>query len=145
MDDKLQDAVGYDPALLTFSVYSENFDLIGQQDLTVQAYLMEYTQIVSLISTVQIEFIDPCPDPESVTSVIQANPADYLYTFKAPKMQLTLSPFVVEPPICTFQYSCTMTSGSRTDLCSRSDGSTHGLFDPITGNYEFYSIDMANY
>ena len=43
MDDKLYDAVGYDPALLTFSVYSENFDLIGQQDFTVKAYLMEYT------------------------------------------------------------------------------------------------------
>ena len=38
-----------------------------------------------------------------------------------------------------------MTSGSRTDLCSQNDGSTHGVFDQIRGNYEFYSIDMANY
>ena len=60
-------------------------------------------------------------------------------------MQFTLSPFVVEPPVCTFVYSCAMTSGLRTDLCSLSDVSTHGVFDPITGNFEFYSIDMANY
>jgi len=38
-----------------------------------------------------------------------------------------------------------MTSGDRTDLCAISDGSTHGVFDPISGNYEFYSIDMASY
>ena len=73
------------------------------------------------------------------------NPVDYLYTAQAPKMQFTLIPFIVEPPVCTFQYSCTLTSGSRTDLCSIDDGSTQGIFDPNTGNYEFYSIDMANY
>ena len=56
-----------------------------------------------------------------------------------------MNPFLVSPPICSFTYSCTVTKGSRLDLCSISDGSTHGVFDPITGNYEFYSIDMANY
>ena len=60
-------------------------------------------------------------------------------------MQFTLNPYVVDPPVCAFQYSCAVTSGDRTDLCSINDGSTHGVFDPITGNYEFYSIDMANY
>ena len=38
-----------------------------------------------------------------------------------------------------------MTNGDRTDLCSIDDNSTQGVFDPNTGNYEFYSIDMANY
>ena len=38
-----------------------------------------------------------------------------------------------------------MITGLRTDLCSRIDGLTHGVFDPITGHYDFYSIDMANY
>ena len=60
-------------------------------------------------------------------------------------MQFTLTPFVVEPPVCTFSYSCAMAAGERTDLCAISDGDTHGVFDPITGNYDFYSIDMANY
>ena len=70
MVDKLTDAVGYNPNSLTFSVYSENFDLLGQQDLTVQAYLKEYTQVVSDVSTALVEFIAPCLDPESVISVI---------------------------------------------------------------------------
>jgi len=60
-------------------------------------------------------------------------------------MQFTLIPFAVEPPVCAFKYSCAMTTGSRNDLCSVSDGDTHGVFDQISGNYEFYSIDMANY
>ena len=70
MDDLTQNAVGYDPASLKFTVYSEDFGLLGLQDLTVQAYLVEYTQIVSEISQTTIEFKDPCPDPESVDSVI---------------------------------------------------------------------------
>ena len=60
-------------------------------------------------------------------------------------MQFTLNPYVVDPPICSFTYSCTVIAGSRLDLCSIADGTTHGVFDPISGNYEFYSIDMANY
>lgn len=60
-------------------------------------------------------------------------------------MVFKLKPFVVEPPVCDFVYSCAVTIGSRTDLCSISDGDTHGVFDPITGDYIFYSIDMANY
>ena len=31
------------------------------------------------------------------------------------------------------------------DLCALTNGDSHGVFDPITGNYEFYSIDMATY
>ena len=30
-------------------------------------------------------------------------------------------------------------------MCQLTDGQTHGVFEPNTGNYEFYSIDMANY
>ena len=60
-------------------------------------------------------------------------------------MQFTLTPFVVEPPVCQFVYSCSMTAGSRLDLCAVNDGDTKAVFDPITGDYEFYSIDMANY
>ena len=60
-------------------------------------------------------------------------------------MQFTLTPFVVDPEVCTFVYSCAMTAGPRTDLCSINDGDTHGVFNPTTGNYEFYSIDLANY
>ena len=60
-------------------------------------------------------------------------------------MQFLLTPFVVQPPICTVEYSCKVIAGSRLDLCQISDGSTHGIFDPITGSYQFYSTDMVNY
>ena len=86
MADKTQNAVGYDPASLQFTVYSEDFDLIGLRDITVQAYFVEYTQIVSEVSQTTIDFKDPCPDPESVNSVTQTNPDDYYYTAQAPKM-----------------------------------------------------------
>ena len=35
MDDITQDPVGYDPANLQFTVYSEDFGLLGLRDLTV--------------------------------------------------------------------------------------------------------------
>ena len=38
-----------------------------------------------------------------------------------------------------------MTAGARLDLCAITNGSTHGVFSEITGNYEFYSTDMANF
>ena len=80
-------------------------------------------------------------------SVIQTNPADYLYTAQNPKMSFTLTPFIVEPPVCSFTYSCVMTAGPTVipDLCALTDGDSNGVFDPISGNYEFYSIDMAKY
>ena len=143
-DDAMNDAVGYNPVTLTHSIYSENFALLGTQPYTVTAALAEYSS-VSATANAQIEFLDPCPDPESVDSVIQTNPADYYYTAQAPKMQFTLTPFIVEPPICLFVYSCTITAGARSDLCFKNEGDTKGLLDQGTGNYEFYSIDMANY
>ena len=83
--DVMNDAIGYDPATLTHSVYSENFDLIGTRQYTVTAAFTEYGS-VSATSSANIEFMNPCPAPESVLSVDQTNPADYYYTSKAPKM-----------------------------------------------------------
>jgi len=102
---------------------------------------------VTSTASASIEFLDPCPIPESVTSVSQTNPVDYYYTAQVPKMQFTLTPFLVEPQVCPFTYSCAMISGPAgvPDLCALTDGDSHGVFDPITGNYEFYSIDMAKY
>ena len=114
----LSDAVGYDPASLTFTVYSENFDLVGKRDYTVQGYLESYTQVVSDVSTAQIEFTDPCLDPESVVSVLQSNPEPYFYSdYNEPRMQFNMAQFLVEPSFCSPKYSCSVISGERTDLC----------------------------
>ena len=62
-------------------------------------------------------------------------------------MAFILDPFIVEPPECgpVTVYTCHITMGSRTDLCSIDDGSTTAIFDSTTGNYQFSSTDMANY
>ena len=65
----MSDAVGYNPTTLTHTVYSEDFGLIGVQPYTVTASLTEYSN-VSSIASAQIEFVNPCPDPESVLSVL---------------------------------------------------------------------------
>ena len=61
-------------------------------------------------------------------------------------MQVTLAQFTVDPDatVCPITYSCAV-AGPRTDICSITDGDTVATFDSSTGNYEFTSIDMANY
>ena len=60
-------------------------------------------------------------------------------------MKFTLKPYIVEPPICKIVYSCKVITGDRLDLCAVTVGDSHGVFDPITGNYEFYSTNMADF
>ena len=70
-----------------------------------QAYLTEYASVVSSVSTADIEFVDPCPDPEALTAPDQTNPADYYYT-TSPTAKFTANPWVVEPTVCPIEYSC---------------------------------------
>ena len=64
-------------------------------------------------------------------------------------MQFTLTPFVVEPTVCVFTYACAMTDKpaayTGADLCAINDGDSQSVFNANTGNFEFYSIDMAKY
>ena len=60
-------------------------------------------------------------------------------------MKFTLKPYIVDPPICKIVYSCKVIAGDRLDLCAVADGDSHGVFDPITGNFEFYSTDMEGF
>ena len=99
----MADAVGYNPTTLTHSVYSEDFGLIGVQPYTVTASLTEYSSISSIASA-QIEFVDPCSDPKSVSATPQTDPVDYLYTAKGAQVKVTS--FVVDPPICLVTYKC---------------------------------------
>jgi len=72
-------AVGYNPSALMHSVYSEDFSLLGIQSYTVTATMTQYTSVSETLSA-SIEFIDPCPDPESVVMSAQIDPTDYYYT-----------------------------------------------------------------
>ena len=67
--DPLNDAVGYNPTTNTYTVYSEDFSLLGIHPYTVTATLTQYTS-VTMTLTANIELVDPCLDPENVESVI---------------------------------------------------------------------------
>ena len=151
MVDPMTDPVGYDSDTRTHTVYSEDFALLGLRAYTVRASLAEYPSVTTSDpdSEAIIEFLDPCPDPEEVTAVPQTSPAAYPYLrADRPRAEFFLDPYFVEPHVCDFVYSCEVISGppgSSLTLCDIIDGDTHSVFDPITGNYYFESIDMANY
>ena len=93
-------------------------------DITITSYLTDYPSVKSAVTTSTIEILDACPDPHSVTAPDQTNPPDYFYSGSSPSMTFTLTPFHVDPSACinNIAYTCTVISGSRTDLCSVSDG-----------------------
>ena len=68
----LSNPVGYDSATRTHTVYSEDFSLLGLREYTVKASLEDYPTTTSAQpdASAMIEFIDPCPDPESVQAIV---------------------------------------------------------------------------
>ena len=62
VDSKTLLPVAYDSSINTFTIYSEDFALIGTHTITVSAKLTNYPVIVTFepLST-QIQIIDPCP------------------------------------------------------------------------------------
>ena len=102
-----------------------------------------YTHFDTL--TFSVLLIDQCFSP-TITVPTQTNPADYYYTYDSPLAEFTLNAFTINPSVCPVTYSCAITSGPRTDLCTFDDGlGTIGQFDPALGNYDFRSIDVTNY
>ena len=55
--------------------------------------------------------------------------------------------FQVTPALCVANttYSCQITSGPRTDLCSITSGSTVGTFNSITGRFTFRSFETVSF
>ena len=82
----------------------------------------------------------------------QTAPDPYYYTRDAPELVFETVPFVTSPSHCAANntYSCAITTGSRTDLCSVTEanavgGSTVAAFDAILGRFTFDSIDIVNF
>ena len=133
--------VAYNASINTFKIYSEDLALIGTHTVTVSAKLTTYPVIVTAapIST-QIQIIDPCIDPHTISAPGQTNPPAYNYD--GITLAFILAPYAVFPPVCKISYSCTMAASSpRTDLCNIASGATVTTFDSITGGYTFKSID----
>ena len=70
----------YDTATRIFTIYSEDFILVGTRSISVEAYLNDYSQETRAAPvTTTIEIINPCLDPVSLTPKPIANPAPYYY------------------------------------------------------------------
>ena len=143
----------YDEGTNTFTIYSEDYSLLGLQDITVEAHLTDYVHIVTPAPLFeQILIIDPCVDYFTFSVPTQTAPDPYYYTGDAPELIFETVPFVTSPSHCAANniYACTITAGSRTDLCSITEanaagGSPVGAFDSSTGGFTFDSIDIANF
>ena len=143
----------FDDAVNTFEIYSEDYALLGLRDITVEAQLTNYAPITTLAPEfTEILLIDPCIDYLTLSVPLQTPPTDYYYTAGSPELIFETVQFVTDPPQCAANttYSCAITAGSRTDLCSIVEanavgGSTVGAFDPAIGQFTFNSIDMVNF
>ena len=143
----------YDSDLNTFEIYSEDYSLIGLRDITVEAYLTDYSQITSPApESTQLLIKDPCIDFLTITVLDQTAPASYLYTANTPELVFETVPFTTYPPECATNtiYSCAITVGSRVDLCSVTEanafgGNTIGAFDQALGRFTFNSVNIVSF
>ena len=91
---KSSTGMAYDTMSLMFEIYSENFALLGDRNITVAAYLTNYPVTASSKpdASQTIKIINPCLNPFSLNATAQTNPPDYYYSSTAyPKVQVTLA------------------------------------------------------
>ena len=149
IDTTTKPPMAYDQSINTFEIYSEDFSLLGDRNITVASFLTQYPVTKSLTpdASTTIEILNPCDDPFSLTSTAQTNPPDYIYkSTQRAKVELTLAQFIVDPDasVCPITYSCQVI-GPNSDVCSKTDGDTVATFSTTTGDYSFISIDKVNY
>ena len=79
-------------SITKFTIYSEDFLLLGANNIKVIAFLTSYSSVTSgdPIET-EITIIDPCLDPFSLTKPGQTPPDNYFYTEDAPLLSFTTS------------------------------------------------------
>ena len=87
---------------------------------TFSHYRDSSTNFVYQKSTLRVQ--DPCKDPESLSSSSQTDPPAYKYSGDSPAINFVINPFVVEPPICTIKYDCSVLSGPVNTLCNAVTG-----------------------
>lgn len=58
-----------------------------------------------------------------------------------------MNPFIVVPSVCGITYTCRLhpTSPIQVNICSVNAAETMAKFSSTTGDYEFYSTDIARY
>ena len=128
--------MAYDAGLSAFSIFSEDYSLLGLRGIALSAFLTNYQTAATTVTLYSdILVIDPCIDSFVFTVPVQPVPVPYFYTLNSPKLIFETVEFVTDPAICAANttYSCEIIAGSRNDLCTVSDGLTIGSFDETNG------------
>ena len=127
----LTQPVSYSSDSRSFSVYSEDFSLVGTHSISLRAHLSDYAAVVTTSTeTTTIEVIDPCLNPFALTLPDQTSSISYSYTGSSPRLSFTPIAAVVSPPVCAINYNCvTLTSPVLgQNICEVSDGATQSSF-----------------
>lgn len=104
-----EDVVSYDEATRTFTVDSDDADLIGEtKAYSITAELANYPTIFHASADTQtltknIVFQNPCLDPFTFAATQQTSPSDYVYSGT---LDFSLATFTMEPSICEVTYTC---------------------------------------
>jgi hypothetical protein len=94
----------------------------------------------------QIEILDPCDNPFSLTQPVQPIVPDYYYSADQPLLTFDTAPFTVDPSVCLVTYSCATTvTPAGVDICDLVDGATEASFNIADGSYFLNTIDMVKY
>lgn len=142
--------LSYDTETRTFTMRSEDFNLIGKREFSIQAYLTEYPSMrtTEKAEKAYLTILNPCLAPTSVSASQQASlRIEYSYIGASPAVEFQINPFAVEPPICDLLYACEtiLTPGQSADICSISDGNSDASFDQVSGAYKFQTADKVKY
>ena len=116
--------------------------MVGLREIKIQAFLADYTEVVSGIETAFIDVINPCLSPIWISIPKQISQLTYYYSGDSPALSFQPEGVTVSPFICSFEYKCEIISGPRLDLCNVVDGSTVGQFSVINGRFDFQSTSM---
>ena len=115
------------------------------REIQIQAFLADYTEVVSGIETAFIDVINPCLSPIWISIPKQISQLTYYYSGDSPALSFQPEGVTVSPFICSFEYKCEIISGPRADLCNVVDGSTVGQFSVINGRFDFQSTSMQEF
>ena len=137
--------MAYDSVNKIFQLYSEDYELIGERNLTIFAYLEEY-QTVSATLESTIVFRDPCEWPFMISSKAKKieEPLEYRYT----KEGFTYDPQIeLDPPFCSISYECISvtenTQGAKSSLqCDSLDALN---IETSSGKIQFITNDINKF
>ena len=155
--------VRYNGDTRTFEVYSEDYSLIGTNEVTVRPYLEDYPDHVGPAEAAELIFLDPCAAPDKITAPA-APEFPFLDNYSAAGVRVSPAAFSTEPSVCKVAYECVkltylgdgLDNDCDGDCVAGASGSPGGdedcdgiqeirNFDPATGSFTFQTTDIDKY